>query len=179
MSETMRNEELVERACAAVRQEAEGLDPARTDAALERVRERLGVAPEITGAVLGCADMQRLLPAFLAGTLSHERELLVADHTRSCLACRRALKVLQEGEAGGAGGRLPLRRVRVVGLGRRRHGGRLLLGLQCCAATTVWPGGAAGGAMLRVLQGTVVGVGGGQAQAFASGADRPPTASGG
>ena len=51
----LHQDDLVDRACAAVRQEAEGLDAARTEAALERVRERLGVAPEATGKVLGCA----------------------------------------------------------------------------------------------------------------------------
>src|SRR5688500_20213761 len=94
----LHQDELVDRACAAVRQEAEGLDAARTEAALERVRERLGVAPEMTGKVLGCADLQRLLPAFLAGTLSHERELLVDDHTRTCIACRRALETPEDGD---------------------------------------------------------------------------------
>lgn len=172
MSETMRNEELVERACAAVRQDSEGLDPARTDAALERVRERLGVAPEIVGAVLGCADIQRLLPAFLAGTLSHERELLVADHSRSCISCRRALRALEEGE----------RPAPVVPASRRRvpvwawaaaAAVVLMFGLQLLVLQQVWPGGPAGTAMLRVLSGTLVGVGGNQAQAFGAGADIP------
>src|SRR3954449_2977410 len=97
MSDSLRHDELVERACAAIRQEVEGSDPARAEAALERVRERLGVAPDVPGQVLGCADIQRLLPAFLAGVLPAEREMLVADHTRTCIACRRALKSFEKG----------------------------------------------------------------------------------
>lgn len=166
------DEDLVDRATSAIRQEAEGLDNARTDAALERVRERLGVAPEITGSVLGCADIQRLLPAFLAGTLSHERELLVADHTRSCIACRRALKTLQEGEPAAA---VVASRVRRVPTWAWAAAAAvvLLFGMQLLVLQQVWPGGAAGSNMLRVLSGTVVGVGGSTAQTFGAGADVP------
>jgi FecR-like protein len=176
MSDALRahNEDLVDRATAAVRQEAEGLDNARTDAALERVRERLGVAPEITGSVLGCADIQRLLPAFLAGTLSHERELLVADHSRSCIACRRALKTLQEGESAATVVAAPSRLRRVPTWAWAVAAAVVLLfGMQLLVLRQVWPGGAAGSNMLRVLSGTVVGVGGSQAQTFGAGADVP------
>ncbi len=173
MSDPLRHEELVERASAAIRQEAEGLDNARVDAALERVRERLGVAPEIAGAVLGCADMQRLLPAFLAGTLSHDRELLVADHTRSCIACRRALKNLQEDAPAAPVVASSPRRRMPTWAWAAAAAVVLVVGLQLLVLQQVWPGGAAGGNMLRVLQGTVVGVGGSTAQTFGAGADVP------
>jgi ferric-dicitrate binding protein FerR (iron transport regulator) len=175
MSETMRNEELVERAIAAVRQEAEGLDNAKMDAALERVRERLGVAPEITGAVLGCADMQRLLPAFLAGTLSHERELLVADHTRSCITCRRALKALQEDAPGATDAPVVASKVRRMPTWAWAAAATvaLLLGLQLLVLKQTWLGIGGSTAMLRVIAGNVYGVGGQQAQAFGAGADIP------
>lgn len=175
MSDILRahnDDDLVDRATAAIRQEAEGLDNARTDAALERVRERLGVAPEITGSVLGCADMQRLLPAFLAGTLSHERELLVADHTRSCIACRRALKTLQEGEPAAPVVAARVRRIPTWAWAAAAAV-VLLFGMQVLVLQKVWPGGAAGSNMLRVLSGTVVGVGGSTAQTFGAGADVP------
>ncbi len=173
MSETMRNEELVERATAAIRQDAEGLDAMRVDAALGRVRERLGVAPEIHGAVLGCADIQRLLPAFLAGTLTPDRELLVADHSRSCIACRRTLKGLEEGDAPpAAAAAAPARRIPVWAWAAAATVA-LLLGLQLLVLRQVWPGGAAGAAMLRVIQGTVVGVDGKHAETFGAGADVP------
>ncbi|HEV8629630.1 MAG TPA: FecR family protein, partial [Thermoanaerobaculia bacterium] len=174
MSETMRNEELVERAASAVRQEAEGLDPARVEAALQRVQERLGVAPEVPGRVLGCADVQRLFPAFLAGTLAPERELLVADHARSCLTCRRALKALEVGEAAvsepATARQLP-RWASSPWTWAAAATVVLLLGLQLLVLRQVWPGGAAGGAMLRVISGTVVGLGGKQAQPFGAGAE--------
>src|SRR5688572_6152907 len=171
-----RRDGLVDRACATVRQEAEGLDAARTEAALERVRERLGVAPEVTGKVLGCADLQRLLPAFLAGTLSHERELLVADHTRTCIACRRALKTLEAGSADEAAAPAAPVRGGLRQLPRWAWAAAaavaLLLGLQLLVLRQVWPGGQ-GGVMLRVLKGAVIGLGEGRAQAFGSGADAP------
>ena len=39
-----------------------------------------------------CEDYQKMLPAFLDGRLTDARRLLLEDHTRECLSCRRALK---------------------------------------------------------------------------------------
>jgi hypothetical protein len=39
-----------------------------------------------------CADFQRLIPAYLLGELPPARTLLLEDHARSCIACRKALK---------------------------------------------------------------------------------------
>ncbi len=40
----------------------------------------------------GCDDYRRLIPAFLAGELNEDRALLLKDHSRDCLPCRKALK---------------------------------------------------------------------------------------
>jgi hypothetical protein len=65
----------------------EAVDPAVVEAAAERVQERLRHA-----AIRSCAEFQALIPDYRAGKLSEARVLLLKDHTRECLACRKALE---------------------------------------------------------------------------------------
>ncbi len=52
---------------------------------------------EATDTLRGCDDVQALIPAYVAGELPEARALLLQDHTRECLPCRRALMAAREG----------------------------------------------------------------------------------
>jgi hypothetical protein len=108
--------------CAVDEVVAEPLAPEAVEAAAARVWERLtsgaqmgaeassaaipSQAAEISAppapaghpSLRGCDDFQRLIPAYLLGELSPARALLVEDHTRSCIACRRALRAAEAAE---------------------------------------------------------------------------------
>ena len=56
------------------------------DRTWNRIDEQVVVA---TAGLQGCEDFQSLIPAFVARELPNARALLVEDHTRDCLACRR------------------------------------------------------------------------------------------
>ncbi len=45
----------------------------------------------------GCTDVQALIPALVAGELPRARALLVEDHARECVPCRRALMAARTG----------------------------------------------------------------------------------
>lgn len=109
MSLFNKNDELLDRAVAEVT--GEPIDPAAVEAAAARVWERLSQGapvhrmetpvmtqenPEVHS-LRGCEDFQALIPAYLRGELSPARALLVEDHTRSCVPCRRALREAKEG----------------------------------------------------------------------------------
>lgn len=71
-----------------------------THAAAERVWARIAAA-DAAGAseapIQGCADVQALIPAYVAGEVAGPKALLLEDHTRSCIPCRKALKAAREG----------------------------------------------------------------------------------
>jgi hypothetical protein len=64
------------------------------DAAAERARAVLGLSGSAPGTpthIESCAGFQALIPAFLAGRLPSQTALLLEDHSRECIPCRRAL----------------------------------------------------------------------------------------
>jgi ferric-dicitrate binding protein FerR (iron transport regulator) len=88
----------------------EPIDPRQVEAAAARVWARLSQeatasapasvpeAPAPAGSLHGCDDFRSLIPAYVRGELSPARALLVEDHTRSCVPCRRALREAREGK---------------------------------------------------------------------------------
>lgn len=106
-----KNHDALDRAVDQIR--AEDVDPAVVEQAAARVWERLShaaepqmaapAAPVVSAAeaapatLRACDDFQALIPAYLRGELAPARALLVEDHTRSCVPCRRALREAREG----------------------------------------------------------------------------------
>ena len=94
---------ILDRVAAGIRSEES--DAAVAGSAADRVwaRIRQEAAAEVPEAVRpadeirGCADFQSLIPAYLRKELSEARRLLVEDHTRECIPCRKALKAARGG----------------------------------------------------------------------------------
>jgi len=110
----MKSEERFEQAVAAVRDEQ--IDPRTVETAGERVWARLAneadavvagqTAPSANAAsagaehrILGCEGFRELMPAYLAGALAEPKKVLLEDHTRECLPCRRALAAARQAKA--------------------------------------------------------------------------------
>jgi ferric-dicitrate binding protein FerR (iron transport regulator) len=107
-----KNHDALDRAVDEIR--AGDVDPAVVEQAAARVWERLSHAaephaelqmaaaePQTAAApahLSACEDFQSLIPAYLRGELPPARALLVEDHTRSCVPCRRALREAREGK---------------------------------------------------------------------------------
>lgn len=82
----------------------EKLDSAVVAGAAQRVWTRMageqaaiqaGVAP--VEHIRSCDDFRSLIPTYLQGQLSSARTMLLEDHTRECLPCRKALKEARHG----------------------------------------------------------------------------------
>lgn len=109
MSLFKKNDDTLDQAIAEVT--GEPVDPAVVEQAAARVWERLSqgapvhkledravaAAPDVNASLRGCDDFQALIPAYLRGELPAARALLVEDHTRTCVPCRRALREAREG----------------------------------------------------------------------------------
>jgi len=90
------SKQLLDEAVAATR--ADVPDERTVREATDRVWQRISneavaghVEAASDGPLRGCEDVQRLIPAFVAGALPQARALLVKDHTQACVPCRRAL----------------------------------------------------------------------------------------
>jgi hypothetical protein len=108
MSLFQKNDDLLDEAVSQVA--GEPVDPRQVEDAAARVWARLsqeGAAlgvPTVAahtapaaGSLHGCDDFRSLIPAYVRGELSTARALLVEDHTRSCVPCRRTLREAREG----------------------------------------------------------------------------------
>ena len=83
------------------------------DAAAERARQALAAAAageaagtetpdasiDANSTLTSCADYQARMPALVAGTLPEAQRLLVEDHARECIPCRKHLQAVRAGRA--------------------------------------------------------------------------------
>ncbi len=89
-------ERLIDRAAAEIRNHR--MDEISERQATDRVWSKLSTELETGRPLTGCDDFQAEIPAYAAGTLPEARALLVGDHTRECVPCRRVLMAVRSGE---------------------------------------------------------------------------------
>src|SRR5258708_6184004 len=87
-----KDKDQLERALTALR--GDQPDQETMQAAGQRVWQRLGEAQastaiSLTESIQGCEDVRALLPQHRAGKIPSAKALLVADHLRECVACRK------------------------------------------------------------------------------------------
>ena len=87
---------LIDLAAAEIRNDR--LDEISERQATDRVWSKLSTVVEGHRPLTGCSDFQAEIPAYVAGTLPEARALLVGDHTRECVPCRRILMAVRSGE---------------------------------------------------------------------------------
>ena len=108
-------DELLDRVAAGIRSEEVDAEVVRS--ASRRVwaqlsKESVVELPETKTVeeIRGCADFQALMPAYLRKELTEARALLLEDHTRECIPCRKSLKAARSGGAQSVGTIQPAKR---------------------------------------------------------------------
>lgn len=86
---TRDTDDVVDRAASGIARSS--LDAETEGRITDRVWRKIAAAGPAHAPLRDCADFQREIPAFLEGSLPEGRALLVDDHTRHCVPCRRAL----------------------------------------------------------------------------------------
>jgi hypothetical protein len=112
MTDPTRNTDLLDRVAGEIQNSR--LDDDVVTAATERVWNAIHAEFSIDAPLRSCADVQALLPAFVADELPEGKAILVGDHTRECVPCRRVLLELRGGRNKGSVPGVPVRHNRVV-----------------------------------------------------------------
>lgn len=86
-------DDVIDRAAAGIR--TSQLDAEAERRITDRVWQKIAAAGPAHAPLRDCSDFQREIPAYLAGTLPEGRAMLVDDHTRHCVPCRRVLMQLR------------------------------------------------------------------------------------
>ena len=89
----------LDKAAEQIRQE--GIEPAAVEKAAQRVWSRIaatGAHAPVAHTIHGCKDYQDLIPAYLAGSLTPARNLLLEDHSHECVTCRKVLERTRQGK---------------------------------------------------------------------------------
>ncbi|MEO8277241.1 MAG: FecR domain-containing protein [Thermoanaerobaculia bacterium] len=93
--------------------------------------------------IIGCEGFRGLIPAYLAGTLADSKRVLLEDHTRECLPCRRALAATRKGSAKSVVSAAPAGETRSGAASVRRWAAAAALaGMTLLTGAFVWQGGA-------------------------------------
>lgn len=88
----------------------ERLDPEKIDVAANRVWTKIIAESRVeimenkhqVEQINGCTDFQALMPEYVRGELTGARALLLEDHTRECVPCRKAFKAAKTGHVADA-----------------------------------------------------------------------------
>lgn len=112
MTENTRHDRFLDQVADEIRDQR--LDDDTVAAATDRVWNAIRAEVGVDAPLRSCADVQALLPAFVAGELPEGRALLVGDHTRGCVPCRRALLELKRGVAPAAPPAAPVGSIRRI-----------------------------------------------------------------